>query len=135
MTSFDLKLSKDLESKLTQKLKDENITKEAYILKLLENDLDSRITFENGFYFNEYLGKFFNQDNDEIKFTRIEKELLLTLIENYGDIVPVEKLSLRAWKREEVSIFAFRNMIKNIRKKTYYTLIKNHSNLGYSINI
>ena len=55
MTSFDLKLSKDLKSKLTQKLKDENITKEAYILKLLENDLDSRITFENGFYFNEYL--------------------------------------------------------------------------------
>jgi len=135
MTSFNIDLSEELKTKLTKKLKDENITSEQYILKLLENDLDSILNFENGFYFNEYLGKLFNQYKKEIKLTRIEKELLLTLIENNGDIVPVEKLSLSAWKKEDVSIFTFRNMIKKIRDKTYYKLIKNHSNLGYSIDI
>jgi len=135
MTSFNIDLSEELKTKLTKKLKDENITSKQYILKLLENDLDSTLNFENGFYFNEYLGKLFNQDKKEIELTRIEKELLLTLIESNGDIVPVEKLTLRAWKKEDVSIFTFRNMIKKIRNKTYYTLIKNHSNLGYSIDI
>lgn len=135
MINVNLELSKELESKLNNKLEKENTTSNEYILKLLENDLDSTLNFENGFYFNEYLGKLFNQNNNEIELTKIEKELLFTLIENYGDIVSVEKLSLRAWGKENVSIFTFRNMIKNIRNKTYYKLIKNHSNLGYSINI
>ena len=67
--------------------------------------------------------------------TKIEKRLLLALIEQSEKIVPVDILIKRAWSKKDVSIYSFRNLIKKIRDKTYYELIKNHSNLGYSVDI
>ncbi|KAB7892561.1 hypothetical protein GBG18_01515 [Poseidonibacter ostreae] len=59
----------------------------------------------------------------------------MTLLEYKGKVVPVDVLTLRAWGKDNVSIFTFRNMINQIRVKTYYGIITNHSNLGYTINI
>ena len=67
--------------------------------------------------------------------TKIEKRLLFALIEQSEKIVPVDILIKRAWSKKDVSIYSFRNVIKKIRDKYYYGLIKNHSNLGYSVDI
>lgn len=67
--------------------------------------------------------------------TKTEKRLLLALIEQSGEIVSVDILIKKAWRKKDVSIDSFRNVIKKIRDKCYYGLIKNHSNLGYSVNI
>ncbi len=136
MLTLNLDLSKELQSKLFAKLEKEKLTSSEYFIKLLEQDVDSIIQLGNGFYYNEYLDKFYNNKDTEINFTQTQKNLLIALIKSNGEIKTSEKLISEAWRsRGNVSIFTFRNMIKQIRDKTYYKLIKSYSGKGYSINI
>lgn len=134
MKTIDLKLSEQLENELTYKLKRDNLTDSEYILDLVEYDL-LIINLGEGFYYNKQSNKLYGKDNKEVQLTRIGKELLHNLIKFNGEIVSVEKLMEMSWKKENVSIYTFRNMIKKIRDQTYYEIIKNRSNLGYSANI
>ena len=68
-----------------------------------------------------------------IALTKIEKRIVQTLIEHDGEITPVEVIMKSVWNTLDVSIYTFRNMIKHIREKTYYGLLKNHPMKGYSI--
>ena len=135
MKTITLTLTKQLENKFTSKLKKEKLTDSEYILKLIENDLDSTIKLGEGFYYHRQSDKLYDIENEEIPLTKIEKRMLLTLIAYEGKIIPVDVIIQKAWKKDQVSIYSFRNIILKIREKTYYKLIKNHSNLGYSINI
>ena len=54
------------------------------------------------------------------------------ILKSQGTIVDVETIKKSAWKDKNTSIFTLRNMIKQIRDKTYYGLIKSHSSRGYS---
>ncbi|WP_193315831.1 helix-turn-helix domain-containing protein [Poseidonibacter ostreae] len=129
-----MKLSEQIEDKFTSKLKKEDLTDSEYISRLIENDLDSRIDLGEGFYYNKYLDRLYNQENKVIVLTKIEREIVITLIEYRGELVPVDIITKRSWKKDDVSIYTFRNLIKKIRDKTYFKLIKSRSNLGYSIN-
>jgi DNA-binding response OmpR family regulator len=135
MKTITLTLTKQLEDKFTSKLKKDKLTDSEYILKLIENDLDSTIKLGEGFYYHRQSDKLYDKENKEIPLTKIEKGILLTLIANEGDITPVDIIIQKAWKKDNVSIYSFRNVVLKIREKTYYKLIKNHSNLGYSINM
>ncbi len=135
MRKLTLSLPKDLEEELASKLKKENLTDVEYLLKLIKNDLVAKIDLGEGFYYHNQSDRFYNSKNEEIIMTKIEKKLILTLLEQKEKIVPVDILIKRAWNKTNVSIYSFRNLIKKIRDKTYYELIKNHSNLGYSLNI
>lgn len=135
MIQVKLELSEQLEKKFISKLKREELLDSEYIQKLIENDLESKIDLGEGFIYDMHLDKLFDKKRIEIEITKIEKKLLLTLIEYAEKIVPVDILISRSWNKTNVAIYSFRNVIKKIRDKTYYKLIKNHSNLGYSINI
>lgn len=135
MKTITLTLTKQLENKFTSKLKKEKLTDSEYILKLIENDLDSTIKLGEGFYYHRQSDKLYDIENEEIPLTKIEKRMLLTLIAYEGEITPVDVIIEKAWKKDHVSIYSFRNVILKIREKTYYKLINNHSNLGYSINM
>lgn len=135
MKTITLTLTKQLENKFTSKLKKEKLTDSEYILKLIENDLDSTIKLGEGFYYHRQSDKLYDIENEEIPLTKIEKRMLLTLIAYEGKITPVDVIIQKAWKKDQVSIYSFRNIILKIREKTYYKLIKNHSNLGYSIDM
>lgn len=39
------------------------------------------------------------------------------------------------WRGKDMSIYTMRNIVNKIRQKTYYEIIKNHSNKGYTIDI
>lgn len=135
MKTITLTLTKQLENKFTSKLKKEKLTDSEYILKLIKNDLDSTIKLGEGFYYHRQSDKLYDIENEEIPLTKIEKRMLLTLIAYEGKIIPVDVIIQKAWKKDQVSIYSFRNIILKIREKTYYKLIKNHSNLGYSIDM
>lgn len=135
MIQVKLELSEQLEKKFISKLKREELLDSEYIQKLIENDLESKIDLGEGFIYDMHLDKLFDKKRIEIEITKIEKKLLLTLIEYAEKIVPVDILISRSWNKTNVTIYSFRNVIKKIRDKTYYELIKNHSSLGYSINI
>jgi DNA-binding response OmpR family regulator len=134
MKTITFNLSEQLETELDSKLERENITDAQYIFNLIENDL-LRIDLGEGFYFHKQPNKLYDKENKEVQLTKIGKKLLLNLIESNGEIVSVDILMKKSWEKENVSIYTFRNMIKKIRDKTYYDLISNRSNLGYSVNI
>jgi DNA-binding response OmpR family regulator len=135
MLKLNLELSEQLESKLTAKLKREELTDIEYVSRLIEQDLYSRVELGEGFYYHKYLDKLYDKENKVVALTKTEKEVLITLIKHEEKIVPVDIITKRSWKKDDVSIYTFRNIIKKIRDKTYYKLIANHSNLGYSINL
>ena len=135
MISLNITLDEHLENKLQNKLIENKLTISEYTQQLIKKDLDSIIKIGEGFYYNSYKGKLFDSNGKEIKLTNIQINIFLLLLERNGEIVTTEEMIQKIWKRRKASIFTFRNMIKGIRDKTYYELIKSHSNLGYSINI
>lgn len=72
--------------------------------------------------------------NDEvIALTKLENKLLHLLVVNQGQTVDIPTIKSEVWKNKDMSVFTLRNIIKKIRDKAYYGILKNKSNHGYSI--
>ena len=75
------------------------------------------------------------KDTHVIKLTKQENELISELIKANGHLVTFSVLQKRIAKDEEATLDTLRTVIRKIRRKTYPEMIKNHSGIGYSINI
>ena len=72
--------------------------------------------------------------NDEVvALTKLENKLLQLVVSKKGEAVSIETIKIEVWENKDMSIFTLRNMIKKIRDKSYYGILKNKSNHGYSI--
>lgn len=131
---INISISEDNNEKLVSKIKKLDISLDEYVSRLIEKDINSIVQLENGFYYNKSTSKLFNSFNDEVKLTRIEEALFSLLLENRGEVVSIETIHSVAWKGKNMTRFTLRNKVKTLRDKTYYDLIKNHSNIGYSMN-
>ena len=130
---LDLNIDDDIKNAIEEKLKAKKLLIEDYILELIRNDIKTTISF-NGYSYNFLYDKFYCE-KEEIILTKIEKRLLRFLLNNVNNIVSIEEIQTNVWQNKNMSLFTLRNKINSIRNKTYYELIKNHSSLGYSINI
>ena len=133
--TVEINLNEELDKKLNKELSTQNTTLEDYINNLVEKDLIYKINLKKGFYLDTYSKKLFNKKDEVIKLTQIQYNIVELLAKNEKEIVSPEQLIKLCWDRKEVSIFTLRNMIKQIRDKTFYEIVKSHSNLGYSVNI
>ncbi|MFA6741080.1 MAG: response regulator [Arcobacteraceae bacterium] len=107
----------------------------AVIMCLNQTKRGDKIEFENGVYFDEYRDQFFKPGGILIDFTRLEKSFLKLLITRRNDITDYDTIKDIVWKGKDMSIYTMRNIVNKIRQKTYYEIIKNHSNKGYTIDI
>ena len=107
----------------------------AVIMCLNQTKRGDKIEFENGIYFDEYRDQFFKPGGVLIDFTRLEKSFLKLLIEKRNEITDYDTIKEVVWKGKDMSIYTMRNIVNKIRQKTYYEIIKNHSNKGYTIDI
>ena len=107
----------------------------AVIMCLNQTKRGDKIEFENGIYFDEYRDQFFKPGGVLIDFTRLEKSFLKLLIVKRNDITDYDTIKEVVWKGKDMSIYTMRNIVNKIRQKTYYEIIKNHSNKGYTIDI
>ena len=107
----------------------------AVIMCLNQTKRGDKIEFENGIYFDEYRDQFFKPGGVLIDFTRFEKSFLKLLIVKRNDITDYDIIKEVVWKGKDMSIYTMRNIVNKIRQKTYYEIIKNHSNKGYTIDI
>jgi DNA-binding response OmpR family regulator len=73
------------------------------------------------------------KNNECIPLTRLENKLIALLVLNKKEFVDVDTIKKEVWRGKLTSIFTMRNTIKRIRDKTYYGIIKNKSDVGYSI--
>ena len=119
---------------LTKPLRAKDL-KLAVIMCLNQTKRGDKIEFENGMYFDEYRDQFFKPGGILIDFTRLEKSFLKLLITKRNDITDYDTIKDIVWKGKDMSIYTMRNIVNKIRQKTYYEIIKNHSNKGYTIDI
>ena len=106
----------------------------AVIMCLNQTKRGDKIDFQNGIYFDEYRDQFFRAGGVLIDFTRLEKSFLKLLITKKGDIIDYDTIKTVVWKGKNMSIYTMRNIVNKIRQKTYYEIIRNHSNRGYVID-
>ena len=118
---------------LTKPLRSKDI-KLAVIMCLNQTKRGDKIEFQNGIYFDEYRDQFFKAGGSLIDFTRLEKGFLKLLIIKKGDLVDYDTIKSVVWKGKNMSIYTMRNIVNKIRQKTYYEIIRNHSNRGYVID-
>lgn len=105
----------------------------SYVSELVSNDLTKFIKLENGFYYNTSSKVLYNNLDREVKLTRIEFDLFQVLLQAKGHIVSIDDIHNAAWKGKNMTVFTLRNKVHTLRLKTYYDLVKNHSNIGYSM--
>lgn len=125
-------LTKDMERFLKSKSKEFDLNIEDTLKEILNQQIDSRIDLGKGFYYDKVLKKVFDRKNVDVGLTKTQMNIFNTLLKSRDTIVEVETIKKAAWKDKNTSIFTLRNMIKQIRDKTYYGLIKSHSSRGYS---
>lgn len=106
----------------------------AVIMCLNQTKRGDKIDFQNGIYFDEYRDQFFRSGGVLIDFTRLEKSFLKLLITKKGEITDYDMIKDVVWKGKNMSIYTMRNIVNKIRQKTYYEIIRNHSNRGYVID-
>ncbi len=118
---------------LTKPLRATDI-KLAVIMCLNQTKRGDKIEFQEGVYFDEYRDQFFKAGGILIDFTRLEKNFMKLLLTKKGEIVDYDTIKNIVWKGKSMSIYTMRNIVNKIRQKTYYEIIKNHSNKGYMID-
>jgi len=104
------------------------------IMCLNQTKRGDKIEFQGGIYFDEYRDQFFKSGGVLVDFTRLEKSFLKLLISKKSDIVDYDLIKDVVWKGKDMSIYTMRNIVNKIRQKTYYEIIRNHSNKGYTID-
>lgn len=105
--------------------------KDSFTSELVERELTRIVELGHGFKFDLMDKRLFNKKRD-IKLTPIELKLFEVLLRNHGEITTIETIHDVAWSGKNMTRFTLRNKIKTLRDKTYYKIIKNHSNIGYS---
>ncbi len=118
---------------LTKPLKMQDI-KLAVIMCLNQTKRGDKVEFQEGIYFDEYRDQFFKPGGKLIDFTRLEKGFMKLLISRKDEIVDYDTIKNVVWKGKNMSIYTMRNIVNKIRQKTYYEIIKNHSNKGYTLD-
>ncbi len=111
------------------------INTDTYLSKLINDDLNRIVKFEEGIYYDKNLEVLFSATDEKIRLSKIELALFTVLFENVGEKVSIENIGAFAWKGKTMTRYTLRNYIKNLRNKTYYGFIKCHSNLGYSLEV
>lgn len=106
----------------------------AVIMCLNQTKRGDKLDFQHGIYFDEYRDQFFKPGGVLIDFTRLEKAFLKLLISKKGEIIDYDTIKEVVWKGKNMSIYTMRNIVNKIRQKTYYEIIRNHSNRGYVID-
>ncbi len=126
-----------------EKIKIKNFTPDEYrklskkdIDEMLDNNIPFKVSsllqLEHNFSYCLELQRLY-KDDEEIELTNFENKLLYLLVLNQNKFVDIETIKEVVWKGKDMSIFTMRNIIKKIRDKTYFNIIKNKSNHGYSI--
>ncbi len=135
---MNLNLSKEQQTKLNKKLKENKQTLDEYLTSLVVKDIEGKYDLGEGFSYDLESNRLFNKKDEVVQLSKLENNILKYLIlvqdEDENKKVSAEELYDKCWdRRKEFSIFTVRNFIKRIRDKTHYDIIYNTSNIGYSI--
>lgn len=102
--------------------------------KVIKEKNSSLLNLGEDYYYDSN-NKNMIKDTQVIKLTKQENELINELIKANGHLVTFQILQKKIAKDDEATLDTLRTVIRKIRRKTYPEMIRNHSGIGYSINI
>lgn len=106
------------------------------LYKMIEDNIPFSVSnikkLDCGFYFCYGTESLHDKEGKIVPFTNLEKKFIKLLIDSENSIVDYKTIQLVVWKGRDMSVYTLRNVINKIRQKTYYEIIKNISNHGYT---
>ena len=96
---------------------------------LVNNDLG------HGFNYDPFNKTILRPDGTVVQLSKKEYLFIELMIHNKQHITSYELIERTLWVESSMSINALRTLVRGIRKKTYPTIITNHSGIGYKIDI
>lgn len=97
-----------------------------------QND-QTLITLNKRYTYDKHTNKLYNQENI-VKLSKKELDILKVLIENLGEVVPVEKFKQSVWNDINTNDSAFRTVMKRLKDKVKQDdFIISHKGYGYII--
>ncbi|MCP4970864.1 MAG: response regulator transcription factor [Arcobacter sp.] len=104
---------------------------------LADNDLtyveDTLLVVNNVYTYNKLNDKLYNKENI-VKLSKKELDILKVLIDNVGEVVPVEKFKEIVWDDINTNDSAFRTVMKRLKDKVKDNdFIISHKGYGYII--
>jgi len=110
--------------------------KEAFIkvINYLQLDKKQTVQLHSNLIYEKENGLLFHENN-EIILNKKEKQLLDLLLLHKNNLVSYDLIEYEIWEKfdELMTSSALRTVIKNLRKKLFYDLIKNVSGFGYKL--
>lgn len=95
--------------------------------------VSNMFSFDYGFYYCPVAKRLYNKDNKPVHLTKLQNRFLETLIERPSEYLDYEVFKEKVWTGKDMSIFTLRNIVNQIREKTYSEIIINKSNFGYMV--
>ncbi|PLY07900.1 MAG: DNA-binding response regulator [Arcobacter sp.] len=101
-------------------------------MEIIEKRIYSNIKLAKGVFFNFQTQSIIKDDKSYV-LNKKESLLINLFIKNPNRIISYEEIEYHIWNNE-VSTGAFKSLIRDLRKKTFKTFIKNISGVGYMLN-
>ncbi len=101
-------------------------------MEIIEKRIYSNIKLAKGVFFNFQTQSIIKDDQSYV-LNKKESLLINLFIKNPNRIISYEEIEYHIWNNE-VSTGAFKSLIRDLRKKTFKTFIKNISGVGYMLN-
>jgi len=105
------------------------------VLDYMELDSTSFITVTNELYYDTNNAILHFNDKTTVQLNNKEKQLFDLLIQDKNNIVDYKTIEQKIWQNndESMSSTALRTVVKNLRKKIKFDIIKNVSGSGYKL--
>ncbi len=100
---------------------------------MIKNRIYSNIKLGKGIFFN-FQTQSIIKDNNIINLNKKEAILMNLFIQNKNRVITYEELEYHIWDNEATDA-ALKSLIRDFRKKTYSTILKNFSGIGYKLNL
>lgn len=102
-------------------------------MEIIEKRIYSNIKLAKGIFFN-FQTQSIIKENISYVLNKKESLLINLFIKNPNRVISYEEIEYYIWNGD-VSEGAFKSLIRDLRKKTFKTFIKNISGIGYTLNI
>ncbi|RXI26492.1 response regulator transcription factor [Aliarcobacter trophiarum] len=100
---------------------------------VIESRIYSNVKLKDNIFFNFQTQSLIN--NGKITILNKKESLLINLfIQNPNRVITYEELEYHIWD-EEGTQAALKSLIRDFRKKSYKSILKNYSKIGYKLNL
>ena len=102
-------------------------------MEIIERRIYSNFKLTNNIFFN-FQTQSIIKNNESFVLNKKESLLMNLLIQNQGRVITYEELEYNIWNNECTNA-ALKSLIRDLRKKTNKTIIKNYSGIGYKLEL